>query len=82
MFPSDESSLRQWVYNPRLIRNKLHFTLRFCSVASLRHIHDSVYPWMMKNTSFVKMDFLSSMEVVGIGCIVECHTQYYNRDDI
>ena len=78
--PSEEDRLRTWVYHPRMIRNRLCFSLKLSAVASIKHMRDSVYPWMAKNSSFVKMDDLKSNEVVGIDCIVEYHTQYYNRD--
>ena len=82
LIPTEEHMLKKWTYNPRMIRNRLCFTLKLSSVASIKHMSDSVYPWMAKNSSFVKLDFLTANEIIGIGCITECHTQFYNRDKL
>ena len=80
MIPTEEKHIKQWVYNPRFTRpNKLTFSMRIESLQTIRHIKDTLFPWMQSNRSFVKIDKLRCKEIQAIGCLVDIHTTFYNR---
>jgi len=77
--PNEESKIKMWVDNPRFISTKLHFSMRISTMVPLKHIKDTLFPWMAKNKSYVKLDNLRCREIHCIGCIVDIHTTFYNR---
>ena len=54
--PNEESKIKMWVDNPRFISTKLHFSMRISTMVPLKHIKDTLFPWMAKNKSYVKLD--------------------------
>ena len=77
--PCEESKIKMWIDNPRFLNSRLQFNMRISTMVQLKHIKDTLFPWMAKNKSFVRLDNLRCREIHCIGCIVDVHTSFYNR---
>ena len=77
--PVEESLIKQWVDNPRIVNSRLLFSMRVESIVDLKHIRDTFVPWMLKNNSRLKLDLLTAREIYGIGFIADVHPTFYNR---
>ena len=77
--PVEESHIKQWVDNPRIVNSRLLFAMRVESMVEFKHIKDTFVPWMLKNNSFINLDTLTAREIYGIGYIADIHPRLYNR---
>ena len=77
--PVEESLIKKWVDNPRIVNSRLLFAVRVESIVEFKHIRDTFVPWMIKNNSRLKLDTLSAREIYGIGFIADVHPTLYNR---
>ena len=77
--PTQETQIKQWVDNPRMVNSRLIFAMRVESMVQFKHIRDTFIPWMHKNDSYIKLDTLSAREIYGLGFIADIHPRFYNR---
>ena len=77
--PPQESQIKQWIDNPRIVKSKLFFAMRVECIVHLKHIRDTFIPWMAKNDSQIKLDTLTAREIYGLGFIADVHPRLYNR---
>ena len=77
--PSQESQIKQWIDNPRIVKSRLMFAMRVECIVQLKHIRDTFIPWMAKNDSQIKLDTLTAREIYGLGFIADIHPRLYNR---
>ena len=77
--PDEEKEIKQYVDNPRFVNEKLFFNVRISSMRPMKHMKDSLIPWMQKNLGFVRLDTLRCRDIHAVGCIVDFHTTLHNR---
>ena len=77
--PVEESAIKQWIDNPRIVKSMLNFAMRVESIVDFKHIRDTFVPWMLKNKSHIKLDTLTAREIYGVGFIADIHPRLYNR---
>ena len=78
--PHDEEEIKTWVVKSQVIKDRLHFTMKFSSIKTIPALSKRVFPWMKANKSFVQMDKIDSEIISCLGLFEGFHPDFRNRD--
>ena len=78
--PIDEESLKKWVVESYIQKDKLHFSMRFSSLKTIQSMAKKIFPWMRANKSYVKIDEIDSAKIACLGMFEGLHPDFRNRD--
>ena len=78
--PINEESLKKWVVESYIQKDKLHFSMRFSSLKTIQAMAKKIFPWMRANKSYVKIDEIDSAKIACLGMFEGLHPDYRNRD--
>ena len=78
--PHDEEEIKTWVVKSEVVRDRLHFTMKFSSIKTIPALSKRIFPWMKANKSFVQMDNITSETISCLGLFEGLHPDFRNRD--
>ena len=79
--PIEEEKLKKWTANVKIVNDKLHVTMKFSLVKTIKAISGPIFAWMKMNKSYVKMDLIDSERVTCIGFFEGFHPDFQNREN-
>ena len=74
--PTDEDKLKKWITNVKIVRDKLHFTMKYSLIKTIAALSGPVFSWMKRNSSYVKMDLINSEQVTCLGFFEGLHPEF------
>ena len=77
--PHEEEAIKTWVVDSQIIRDRLHFSMRFSCIKDIPFLAKRVFPWMKANRSYVKLDKITSDKISCLGLFEGLHPDFRNR---
>ena len=78
--PHEEEDIKTWVVKAEVVRDRLHFSMKFSSIKTIPALSKRIFPWMKANKSFVQMDKIDSETITCLGLFEGLHPDFRNRD--
>ena len=78
--PTDEKEIKKWVTNIKIVRDKLHLTMKYSLIKTIPALSGPIFSWMKRNSSYVKMDLIDSAQVTCLGFFEGLHPDFRNRE--
>ena len=78
--PHDEITLKTWVVESSIQKDRLHFTMKYSTIKEVGALSKKIFPWMKANKSFVKIDKIDSEKISCLGLFEGLHPDFRNRD--
>ena len=78
--PHDEEEIKTWVVKSQVVRDRLHFTMKFSSIKTIPALSKKIFPWMKANKSYVQMDKITDETISCLGLFEGFHPDFRNRD--